>query len=190
MIVAGIDYSMTSPAICIWDDETDFALKNMKFFSYNSGPKKCNGNWEIPGGGSISVVPHEPWVTPVQRYDQVSRWALDILTSHGVTKVAIEGYSMGSSSGLVFNIAENCGLLKYKLTKAGIPFDTPSPGAVKKSFHGKGNANKEAMCEAFYEKMGARFCDILNIKPYGAPENDLVDSCAIAWTFRQGALAS
>lgn len=104
---------------------------------------------------------------------------MGILQASGVKKVVLEGYSMGSSSGLVFNIAENTGLLKYKMWKAGIQVETPSPGQIKKHFTGKGNANKEAMGDRFFELFGFWFSDLWTMKHYSSPENDLVDACAM-----------
>ena len=65
----------------------------------------------------------------------------------------IEDYSFGSK-GRVFNLAENCGLLKYMLFKKGYRFFTVPPTVVKKFATGKGNANKEAMVKAAQEKYG------------------------------------
>ena len=31
MIIAGIDYSMTTPAICLYDDENEFSFENCVF---------------------------------------------------------------------------------------------------------------------------------------------------------------
>lgn len=173
MIKAGIDYSMSSPAIAVWDDTRPLEFANIKIFNLN-GVKKYQGIH-----GNIRVDPLPLYKCAQERYDLSAQWALNILREHGVEKVNIEGYAMGSTSGLVFNIAENTGRLKHVLWEAGIPFNTPSPGTVKKQFHGKGNANKVAMCEAFREKFGVDISKILGCKPNEAPENDMVDSVAV-----------
>ena len=58
--------------------------------------------------------------------------------------VALEDYAF-AAKGRVFHIAENTGILKYKLFQQGIPLETISPSAVKKNATGKGNADKEMM---------------------------------------------
>ena len=53
--------------------------------------------------------------TPIERFTNISTWALDIIHKHktDTAKVFIEGYSFGSKGQAVFQIAENCGILKY-----------------------------------------------------------------------------
>ena len=85
---------------------------------------------------------------------------------------------MGSSAGMVFNIAENTGLLKHKLYKAKIPFSLFSPTVVKKQFVGKGNCKKEEMSAKFKERFGVEFHKEYGGKPGDTPENDLVDAFA------------
>ena len=173
MIVAGIDYSMTSPAVCVKNTETG----ELRFYSLSSASKKFNGFFKH-GLHSILIEEMPPHTSPMQRYDAISQWAMSKLISNSVETVSMEGYSMGSSSGMVFNIAENGGILKYKMFRAKIPFNMPSPTQVKKRFAGKGNAKKDDMCNMFYETLGFKPHELYGGKPAGSPENDLVDSYA------------
>ena len=172
MIIAGIDYSMSSPAICIYDTTLPLAFENMSVFVLND-TKKYQGVH-----GNITIDPHKLWDTPEQRYLQIAEWAMDKLNTYSVSQVQLEGYSMGSSSGLVFNIAENTSVLKQKMHSAGIIFETPAPTQVKKAFCGKGNAKKDVMCDAFYEKFNFKPHNFIGGKPAASPENDIVDSVA------------
>ena len=58
---------------------------------------------------------------PIDRFKNLSDWVLHILdTLHKKQKdkkVFIEGYSYGSKGQAVFQIAENGGILKYRLQK-------------------------------------------------------------------------
>lgn len=74
---------------------------------------------------------------------------MDYLT--GCEQVAIEGYAFGAK-GKVFHIAENTGVLKYRLHQTGIPVEVIPPSAIKKQASGKGNANKEEMYKAFLKE--------------------------------------
>ena len=76
-----------------------------------------------------------------ERYDFISDWAMDILISNDITDVAIEDYSYGSQ-GKVFHIAENTGLLKWKIWQAEIEYKLLAPTVIKKFATGKGNAKK------------------------------------------------
>ena len=65
----------------------------------------------------------------------------------------MEGYSFGST-GRVFNIAENTGILKYNLWAALIHFDVLAPTTVKKFATGSGSASKVDMFNQFVEENG------------------------------------
>ena len=71
-----------------------------------------------------------------------------LLRKHNVDKVFLEGYSYGST-GKVFHIAENTGVLKYLMWDEELNFEIIPPTVIKKFATGKGNANKEKMYEAF-----------------------------------------
>jgi Holliday junction resolvasome RuvABC endonuclease subunit len=92
---------------------------------------------------------------------------------------------MGSSAGRVFNIAENIGLLKHKMWKAGITFITPAPTQVKKHFTGKGNARKELMYQTLTEQQpDVKLTDLLKCKEGDSPISDIVDSYAMVSFYR------
>ena len=117
------------------------------------------------------------WETPEERYDFISDWALDILISNGIELVAIEDYSYGSK-GKVFHIAENTGLLKWKIWNADIEYKLIAPTEIKKFATGKGNANKEKMYESFLQETSRNLQEELVIKSekIGNPTSDIVDS--------------
>jgi len=139
MIVVGIDYSLTSPCVCIARDKT---FSNSFFYFLND------------------------------------RNLADFKKEEVI--VLIEDYSFGSK-GKVFNLAENCGILKYMLYKAEYKFFTVPPTVVKKYATGKGNATKEKMYEAF---LNETFIDLHNIisptTKLGSPTTDIVDAWYIA----------
>ena len=171
--LAGIDYSMTSPAVCIYDASKKFHPDNCLFFVYSS-MKKLNQLY----GRNVFITQHELYECDEQRFDQISEWSMAILNKFKVKEVCLEGYSMGSQ-GRVFAIAENAGLLKQKMYQADIKFVTPAPTQVKKHFTGKGNATKPLMHEAFYAKTNISIISLVNIEPDKSPVSDIVDSNAM-----------
>lgn len=173
MIIAGIDLSMTAPAICIQDTNDPDEFQYKKFYVKSSGPKKHLGKY-----GNIQIDAPLEFSCPEERYLDNARWVMNILESNGVQEVVLEGYSMGSTKGLIFNIAENTAVLKQKLYLAGIPFTTPAPTQTKKAFTGKGNADKPTMCETFYERYKVRPHIIIGCGEAKSPENDMVDANA------------
>ena len=98
-------------------------------------------------GGSFQIFAEES-----ERYDSISSWALEKIQA--VDRVALEGYSFGSQSNRLFQIAENAAILKYKCYQNSLPLDIVPPSQIKKFATGKGNANKEAMYESFLKDAG------------------------------------
>ncbi|ACV50047.1 conserved hypothetical protein [Delftia phage PhiW-14] len=176
MIVAGIDYSMSSPAICIYDTTLPRDDINSYTFYCLHDVKRNQGVW-CKGRIHIEPAP-KGWAHTMERYTILSDWAMSKLKQHGVEQVYLEGYALGSTTGLVFNIAENTALLKLKMWQAGIKFETPTPSQVKKFYTGNGAAKKPMMCDRFEALLGVRVSDECGCKRGDAPENDIADSHA------------
>jgi hypothetical protein len=111
--IIGIDYSLTSPAICVNNG-------NLMFY-YLTSKKKWTGviSEEIVG------YEHKEWTDPIQRFTFISDFALDIISTTNNPTIYIEGYSFGSKGQGVFQIAENCGILKYSLLEDRVWLPTP-----------------------------------------------------------------
>lgn len=174
MKLGGIDYSMSSPAICVYDTNDKLTFENLLFFNIND-KKKLFGCYD-----NINISTFPEYNTQEERFRNICNWASNILKHHGVQEACIEGYSFGASSGLVFNIAENTCLIKQYMDINHIPFTTPTPSQVKKNFTGKGNAKKDAMVDKFHELFPAiKLHEMLKIKEMAKPIDDIVDSHAV-----------
>jgi Holliday junction resolvasome RuvABC endonuclease subunit len=170
LIVAGIDYSMTSPALCVYNTETgEFSFDNCTFYFLTQSKK-----YEIDSENIHGMF--FEYDNEMQRYDTISSYFLDRIMENEVDKVYMEDYSMGSK-GRVFHIAENTGVLKYRMWSFGIPFQTIPPTVIKKFATGKGNANKERMQEVFEEQNQVRLKQVFNMtdKQWN-PSSDLIDA--------------
>jgi Holliday junction resolvasome RuvABC endonuclease subunit len=174
MVFAGIDYSLTSPAICIhtgdvWDYENCvfyYLVNNQKYL--NREDKKY-----VP-----SIYPSHG--EDVERFHLLAEWSMGNIRNHSVDYVGIEGYAFGAV-GRVFQIAENGGLLKHKLWINNFKVATFPPTVIKKFATGKGNSNKEAMVESFETETNVSIrekCGITN-KQWN-PISDIVDAYYIA----------
>ena len=173
-VLAGIDYSLSCPAICIYDTEKgNFSYNNVKaYFRSNLA------RFEMFQEGNLSGCNHGPWKDEMDRYDDISSWAVDILNDNEVDQVYLEGYSFGST-GRVFNIAENTAIQKYNLWEELIHFEVITPTTVKKYATGKGNASKEDMFNKFNEENpNIDLRGILTPRSTGviSPLNDIVDA--------------
>lgn len=171
MIYVGIDYSMTSPAMCLYNDNIQkFSFNNCSLF-YMTQMKKYDMSFKNITGQYFE------YVNEIERYDIISSFFVDrILETNEPAKVYIEGYSMGSK-GKVFNIAENTGILKYRFWNFQINFETVAPTAIKKFATGKGNSNKEHMQLAFEEENCIRLKHEFKMtdKQWN-PSSDLIDA--------------
>ncbi len=93
-VIAGIDYSMNSPAIAVWDDETPHTFENILFFNYGK-VRKIEGKH---GVGNVRIACQDPTESNEERFRAISKWAKSILIACGVSDAALEGYAMGSSN--------------------------------------------------------------------------------------------
>lgn len=172
MVVAGVDYSLTSPAICVHSGE-EWSYSNCKFYYMVQNEKKITEAENY----HCSVYPE--WSEDCERFNNLAEWSLHRISSAGCSRVAIEGYAFGAV-GRVFQIAENAGLLKYKLWENGIEYTVPAPTEIKKFATGKGNANKDLMLEAYKEETGVDIREKLDIIKGYNPISDIVDAYYIA----------
>lgn len=166
MIFSSIDYSMSSPALCIYNTDVELSFHNCMFYTRTKFKKSYDYN---------NIINHYPndEKDDITRFDKISDWIIEKLIANNVSMCAIEGYSYGSKSNRLFEIGENTGILKYKLYKNEIPFQVFTPGQIKKYFSSKGNSNKDVMLDVLKTKEGIEF------PSSKSPYSDIVDSYAI-----------
>ena len=167
-MLVGIDYSITSPAICLFDEKREFSFANCSFYFLTNTKK-----YATKIAPNINGEGFEEYAYDTERFDTISEWAANLCI--GAADVAIEGYAYGAH-GKIFNLAENCGILKYKLHKLAVPVTVVEPSRVKKLATGKGNADKQAMYEAFKVETGIDLVQIFEQKSLNNPVTDIIDS--------------
>lgn len=171
MIISGIDYSLNGPAICVFDTEKgDFSFKNCNFYFLTDTKK-----YATLFLNNIYGELFRPYDEECERYDSISDWVMRVCI--GSDMVALEGYAY-NATGRIFHIAENTGILKYKLYQASIPVEIVEPTKVKKLSTNKGNADKNLMFQYFQEETGLNLQDIItpNKTLLGSPVTDIIDS--------------
>lgn len=167
-MLAGLDYSSTSPAIYIqFDDGSEKWFNLSKVLSHVREEK------------DLSIIRYDKKMTKLQRAIFMAEWVTNILVSNGVKQINVESFSMGSRTGMVFDLGAHSGIMYYMINKAGIAVNFIPPTALKREFTGRGDANKELMCETFKKLRGFSFSERLGTEPYDNPENDLVDAYAL-----------
>jgi Holliday junction resolvasome RuvABC endonuclease subunit len=171
MTYFGIDYSMTTPAVCIFDDTAGEFNFNNCYVHYLTLTKKYETAFANVRGH------HFEYQNDMHRYEIISSFFLDrILEKEPGVVVYIEDYSMGSK-GRVFNIAENTGVLKYRFFQFQVSYETVPPTVIKKFATGKGNADKARMQEVFEEENPIRLKEELSMtEKQWNPSSDIIDA--------------
>lgn len=168
--VVGIDYSMSSPSICVHIGNT-WSIANCKFY-FLTQKKKCTMNTKMFRGDY-----QLDYDSQQSRFAQLAEWAIKNIPKDA--KVFIEGYAY-ASKGVVFHIGENTGILKHRLWSEDITFEEVSPPAIKKFATGKGNANKLAMYESFVEQTQLDISALIQCNEGDSPMSDIIDSYYVA----------
>jgi Holliday junction resolvasome RuvABC endonuclease subunit len=163
-----VDYSMTSPCVCINND-------NIFSFHYLTDKKKYTGIIQTNDPKFIiQGHAHKPYVNNIERFNNIASWVLSLLKTDD--EIKLEGYAMGITKGLVFNIGELTGILKLRLWENNYTIESIAPTANKKAATGKGNANKDAMFNAFLLETKLDLLSLFNCNKVGNPISDIVDA--------------
>jgi len=206
MNFVAIDFSLNSPGICTYNDETN----KFHFISYikeKSGTKKEQKlQEEISLLNDVTLVKQPDFSTSkdfssiellkIRRYDTMSNQIINLIlntcTDGSGFTIAFEGSSYGSKMGTnnLIDMAAGAAILKMKMLNILRPVDilTIAPTTIKK-FAGKGNWNKREVWNSFVENRNENesietseffnFCDGLvdaEDKKVPKPFDDLVDA--------------
>jgi hypothetical protein len=178
-MIVGIDYSMTSPAVCCCVGEFNYENCSFMFVTNN---KKKEGSWSP----KIKGIPLYEYKDNTERFTKLANITMEFILSHPTAHIhthdiAIEGYAFGAK-GQVFNIGENTGILKFFLKRLNQELSVYAPSEIKKFATGKGNAKKELMYESFIEETGDDLAKLFGIDEYKGqgPVSDIIDSYYIA----------
>ena len=188
MVYAGLDYSISCPCICIYDTDTGpFIHKNcIYYFCQENASLKEIERREKLNLDNIFCSYQYKWKETYHRYFSLADFFLSIIFQHSVEHIAMEDYAL-NASGRVFDIAECTGILKYLMVLSGITFSVFSPTLVKKTFSGKGNANKEQMVNAYLMRYNVSIPHLFEKENhFESPISDIVDSHAMLYTYFNG----
>ena len=128
--IAGIDYSLTSPAICVYKEEDDgFFDFDRCMLYYLSNNKRQQQLAAGCGVSNIIAEPYPEWNCEEERHEKLASWAYQRV--QGCSEVYLEGYAFATSAQAgVRSIAENTGLLKNKMWKNKISFMSYPPTVI------------------------------------------------------------
>ena len=165
--IAGIDYSLTSPAICVWKSVDDrlFDFDSCDLYYLENSPR-----WKSTTATSHGLLNLHPEEYPEWNTEEERHAFATVGKSH------------------VRSVAENTGLLKHKMYKVKQKFSLIPPTVIKKYATGKGNANKEVMYDTFTAELVTPSDLKLRLTPKSKklsnPVTDIVDAywiCKYGW---------
>ena len=176
---AGIDYSMSCPAICVHPRTEDWRPNSIRFH-FLIDKKKFQGKW-TDKKTDVKFYSHS---TSLETKDTIVRGtnnAKTLIEDVGFDPsftVAMEGYSFGSKGSRIFDIAEYTAMFKLfvRTITDDNGFEIYSPSMIKKFANGKGNAKKDVMVEKMIKDSGINLHEVFEIDKITAPINDLADA--------------
>jgi Holliday junction resolvasome RuvABC endonuclease subunit len=182
MIYIGLDNSLNSPGLAIYDE------KKWKLFFLAHRTKDQDFKYE-DSKVEVKAINYPEYETKIQRYDFISGIIFNEILPYTKQdyKLAIEGYAYGAVGQSTLDLAELGGILRYKFYSNKIKWEELAPTAIKKHFTGKGNANKAGMFLQ-YEKENIidlyKLLDFktVNLEDIKSPVSDLVDAIGIVYT--------
>ena len=179
MAIVGIDLSLTSPAVAIYEDDVwslfAFAQRNKEhMFTWSNKPFQLHLFPKIPEG------------TVVERYIYIIDDIMEIIPKH-CTCVAMEAYAFPSreQAGHNFKLHELGGYLKIQLKKKGHIVHGVAVATWKKHIVGHGHATKKQICEFVTNNYDLDLLKILHLEinkkdKVPNPVEDLCDAICIA----------
>jgi len=171
--VVGIDYGMSSPAMCVlWGNKIDL------FYWTTKRKYECHlMHDDLTILGIMFDTKHKQ---DEERFDYMARQLTDKSLLYTPRMVILEDYSY-ASTGRAFQIGENAGVLKNYFWNSGWDVTKVAPTTVKKFATGKGNADKEMMQNAFIAETGLDLKKLLGqTESQWNPSSDLIDAYWIA----------
>ena len=164
MVLMGIDQSLTSTGITIWDGE--------KFSWSTLSTEKTKGT-------------KAPTIDYTRRLMQIADDVGDIIDNFGVELIAIEGMAFGSTGRTVFDLGGLSHILRAKFVEKGVDF-VFIPTTILKNFK-----RKEKKEDKIQEAVN-RVYDIPIVKNYGTKrtpnmlfDDNVVDSHALCIFIQQ-----
>lgn len=181
--VIGVDFSMSSPAICLELDGqvkiwyvnankkvcTYFSIGNVTVEGFHYDPKNINDAKKKSDREVHADI--ERFIVLATTFDSVIP---DVNRNEFKTAV-FEAYAFGAK-GRMAQIGENTGLMKAALASKGYRIETISPTSVKLLGAGTGKATKEEMAEAWFKEFGFHVHDQLGCGIGESPASDVIDS--------------
>ena len=195
-IFVGIDLSLTSPAVAIYNQKE----KHIIVYFYSQRKRYIRERtilpveWRDCSKFILSPFKTDKIDTSLHlycRYHIIVSDILGCLQPYLGMKlmIRIEGYAFGISSCSGSILYEIGGILRYHLYSCGLTWEDIPPTSLKKKFTMSGSATKNTMYEHFVRKGFPDLFELLSINDrictdcIPNPIQDIVDACALIDSF-------
>lgn len=175
MTLVGIDFSITSPAATILNEN------EYSFYAIQRKDSKKIRKLNMLKNTTVEICSNEG-LTPFQYYDKMTDMFLRWINSNiGPDPIfAMEDYAYGAKGNSLLDIVAATTIFRYKLIKkyGEAKFNLYSPSHIKKHATGKGNATKEMMLDAFKSlNLVFPFANyLMSLDKTEKPVEDMIDS--------------
>lgn len=192
----GIDFSLTSPAMTIIDDE-------IRFFSFTRGYKEksktFNVHTNLKNTNTCEIINFDTF-EPNGDYSKLelskskhANYLADLIiktllenVKTDFYKIGIEGFSYNSKGQSFIDLILYNSVLRNKILQLDCDFHIIAPTFIKKNATSKGNANKEKMLESFIKDENNKLTDFIisnsinTLEKVVKPIDDVIDSFYIS----------
>jgi len=169
MIICGIDYSISAPAVVKASLDTNLDIIDIEYISFSSTKKNCKLDEHIVYNNK------KDFRNDMERFlylrDNIEEFMYE---DEDIDYVAIEGYAMGGM-GKVFNIAEATVLSKAMIYDHGTPLRIYTPSMIKKYATGNGTSGKVSMFETFNSVDQSKL-NLNHLTDLKNPQEDIIDA--------------
>jgi hypothetical protein len=171
MIICGLDLSINSPGFVKFVLDDKLEITKVDYLGFNTVKKLTNDH--------IHYFRKKDFNNNYDQFEFMQGEYSEFV--FGSDYAAVEGYSFGSSKGLVFDIAEYCGNVKLSVYMMGIKMRVYEPTTIKLFSTLKGNSNKVAMQSAYnmYPNKDEQI-DLNWLNDFDSPKSDIIDAWWIA----------
>lgn len=174
MLVCGIDFSITCPALCFYDPQSP--APGACYYYYQTRVQR----WAKQMNEFVLGCLAAPFDCHEERNYKTAHWIQSLILKYNVKRCFIESYAFRGTNA--FDVGEATGATKMLLWAIGVSVFIVNIVTAKKEATGSGAAKKEGMHAAFLREGGEKVLKGLSCPIGNSPMSDVIDSYWIART--------